>query len=96
MKRMIPIGMAFQNDFLSTMKADDFSNDHYDGVQLRRGRNNGMVLIMHSNRKNPFNWMVAYGFSTVFFPTFKDAVEFCQDHGMKLINTNDEYRSKLD
>ena len=81
MKRMIPIGVASYDDFLSVMNADDFSNKNYDGIQLRRGRNNGMVLIMHSKKKTPFEWMVAYGYSTVMFPTLDAAIKFCQAHG---------------
>ncbi len=88
MKRFIPIGMVVRNtaDLLKMMRADDFSDDKYEGVQLRSGKYDDIVMIMHSNKPSPRPWRVSYGFSTVFFNTLEEAVAFCEEHGMKLIN----------
>lgn len=82
--RFIPIGIADGFEAGNFMKATDFSNEMYDGVQLRISPSVGRVLIMHSKKGSPMPWKVVYGMSSVFFRTFEDAVEFCNDRGMQL------------
>ena len=83
--KYVPIGIAPKKDFLDAMNAADFSDEHYDGIQLRQGDRNKAVLIMHSKTSAPMEWKVVYGFSSVFFDTLDDAVAFCEEHGMKLL-----------
>ena len=67
------------------MKASDFNNDLYDGVQLRSTDRGLPVVIMHCKRDDPMRWKVIYGFSTVFFDSFQSAVDFCNSAGMKIM-----------
>lgn len=82
-----PVGIYSEDKKTSGgyMKATDFSNDRYDGVELRSGKNGTPVVIMHCKRNDPMRWMVQYGFSSVFFNTFADAVEFCNSRGMEIM-----------
>ena len=66
-------------------KASDFSNEAYDGVELRADPNDNPVIIMHSKRTAPLKWKVVYGFSTIFFRSFAEAVEFCNSRGFELV-----------
>lgn len=83
--RFIPIGITTEADIQPIMNASDYSDDKYEGVQLRNTKQNKMVLIMHSKKPSPMGWKVVYGFSTVFFNSLSDAVEFCEEHGMKVM-----------
>lgn len=83
--KYVPIGIAPEKDFLDAMNAADFSDEHFEGVQLRQKDRDKAVLIMHSKTSAPMEWKVVYGFSSVFFDTLDDAVAFCEEHGMKLL-----------
>ena len=83
--RLIPIGIAFRGDMTSRMSPTDYSDDRYEGVQLRKAGNNDTVLIMHSKRDTPLKWKVVHGLSTVFFGTLVEAVAYCEKRRMKLI-----------
>ena len=82
-----PVGIYSEDKTKSGgyMRATDFSNDRYDGVELRRTQKGLSVVIMHCKRDDPMRWMVQYGFSSVFFNTFADAVEFCNSRGMEIM-----------
>ena len=81
-----PIGIApGMGEMPCIMKASDFSNDLYEGVQLRKAQNGTPVIIMHCKRDDPMRWKVVYGFSTIFFNTFADAVAFCNSRGMEIM-----------
>ncbi len=83
--RFIPIGIADSKHMDAFMNPADFSDRHYDGVQLRKTPANNMVLIMRSRETSPMDWKVVYGFSSVFFRTFEEAAAFCQSRGMTLV-----------
>ena len=70
---------------LGTMCAEDFSNDHYEGIQLRVNSKRDPVIIMKSRTTDPLSWKVVCGFSQVFFRTFEEAVAFCNSRGMRLL-----------
>ena len=73
-----------------TMRASDYSNNLYDGVQLRQAQNGDPVIIMHCKRDDPMRWKVVYGFSTIFFKDFASAVDFCNSRGMEIIKEQSE------
>jgi len=79
----IPIGIIPNADAMPVLKASDFSDKNYDGVQLRKGQKDSIVLIMHSRKTSPMEWKVVYGFSQVFFHSFEEAVAYCERCGMK-------------
>lgn len=74
----------------NSMKASNFSDDLYDGVQLRRSSQGDTVIIMRCKRDDPMRWKVIYGFSTIFFRSFAEAVEFCNSRGMEIIKEQSE------
>lgn len=67
------------------VRASDYGDKLYDGVQLRKTEKGDPVIIMHCKRDDPLRWKVIYGFSTVFFRSFAEAVEFCNSRGMEII-----------
>ena len=83
--RFIPIGITTEEKFKPMMNASNYSDDKYEGVELRNSKQNKMVLIMHSKKPSPMGWKVVYGFSTVFFNSFSEAVAFCENHGMEMM-----------
>ena len=84
--RFKPIGIyRGANTRMPRPKVSDYSNDEYDTVELRSDRKENPVVIMHSKRTAPLTWKVVYGFSTVFFRSFAEAVEFCNTRGFKLM-----------
>ena len=72
------------------MNAADFSNEHYEGVRCGLDRNERPVVIMHSKREAPLRWKVVYGFSSVFFTTFKEALDFCNSSEMRMVKENED------
>lgn len=54
--RFIPIGVASESEFRPLMNASDFSDDKYDGIELRENKQNSMVLIMHNKKTAPMEW----------------------------------------
>lgn len=79
--KFIPIGQVFNGPFPQGLKASNFSNDQYEGVELLSGKKFPLVLIMRSKKTAPLEWMVAYGFSQIFFKTFREAMDFCKKQG---------------
>ena len=74
-----------KRDALRFMNASDYSDRDYDGIQLRKWKDNMPVLISHSKKTAPLMWRVSYGFSQIFFRTFEEAVEFCSSRGMEMV-----------
>lgn len=86
-----PLGLYEQTNRLYFMKPSDFSNKTYDAVQLRKTEKNLPALIMCSKELAPMRWKVVYGFSTVFFKTFDEAVAFCKAADMDLVSSEPGY-----
>lgn len=81
-----PVGIfSEQKNASRMMNASDFSNDRYEGVQLRSTDKGIPVIIMQSRQTAPLMWKVTYGFSQVFFRTFAEAVDFCNSRGMAIM-----------
>ena len=81
-----PMGIFTEgNKILACMNATDYSDKHFDGVELRCAKNGTPVIIMHSKKTAPLMWKVAYGYSQVFFRTFAEAVDFCNSRGMEIM-----------
>ena len=83
--KLIPIGVSPDVDARRLMRAEDFSDRRYDGIELRTDRQKNPVVIMHSKETDPLRWKVVYGFSQVFFRSFAEAVEFCNSRGFQLV-----------
>ncbi len=81
--RFIPIGITSKANLGELLNVSDFSDERYDAIQLREGKKNKLVLIMHSKKTSPMEWKVAYGSSTIFFNTLEEAVAFCDEREMK-------------
>ena len=89
--KLRPIGIYTKdNKPRVTMRASDYSDKLYDGVQLRKAQNGDPVIIMHCKRDDPMRWKVVYGFSTIFFKDFASAVDFCNSRGMEIIKEQTE------
>ncbi len=76
--RFIPIGITSKANLGELLNVSD-----YDAIQLREGKKNKLVPIMHSKKTSPMEWKVAYGSSTIFFNTLEEAVAFCDEREMK-------------
>ena len=84
--KLKPIGICDDDgNALCLMKASDFSDGNYEGIQLRRAKDGMTVIITKSRKTAPLMWRVVYGFSEVYFRTFSDAVEFCNSRGMEIM-----------
>ena len=84
--RSRPFGIPKSADGKSPdFKASDFSDKHYDGVEVRSDRDKKPVVIMRCKRNEPLLWKVVYGFSQIYFRSFAEAVEFCNTRGFKLV-----------
>ena len=81
-----PIGIVSEKGKLPYgMKATDYSNWLYDGIQLRCTEKGLPVIIMKCKRNDPLPWKVVYGFSSVFFKDFESAAAFCNSRGMEIM-----------
>ena len=80
------------NSFPPGMRASDFSNDHYAGIRMGKDIRDQTVLVMKSKDASPMPWSVCYGFSSVFFKTFREAMDFCNSRGMKLMQEAEDSR----
>jgi hypothetical protein len=89
--KMIPIGIYDEDgDALCLMKASDFSDRNYEGIQLRKTKEGMPVIISQSKKTAPLMWKVSYGFSQIFFRTFDEAIEFCGSRGMDMVKGKPE------
>lgn len=89
--KMIPIGIYDEDgDALCLMKASDFSDRNYEGIQLRKTKEGMPVIISQSRKTAPLMWKVSYGFSQIFFRTFDEAIEFCGSRGMDMVKGKTE------
>ena len=84
--KFIPIGIIdTENKIPVYMRASDFGNDRYEGIEIRADKKNAPVIVMRSKGEAPLPWKVAYGFSQIYFRTFAEAIEFCNSRGFKLV-----------
>lgn len=84
--KLIPVGIARDGSTIPLrMRAEDYGDRMYDGVQLRSDGKKNPVVILHCKRNDPLRWKVVYGFSQVFFRSFADAVKFCNSRGFQLV-----------
>ena len=81
--RFIPIGIASEKDFRKFLNADNFTDEKFECVQLRTDKDDNTVMIMHCKAPSPFEWRVKYRYTTVCFDSLKEAIAFCEEHGMK-------------
>ena len=80
------LGIASKDrNILPYMRPSDYSDSRYDCVELRATKNNHPVLVMQSKKTAPLMWKVCFGFSQVYFPSFAEAVDFCNSRGMKIM-----------
>ena len=58
--KMIPIGIYDEDgDALCLMKASDFSDRNYEGIQLRKTKQGMPVIILQSRKTAPLMWKVS-------------------------------------
>jgi len=84
--KFIPVGIYEKDSRLPLYaKASDLSDEHYDGIQMRKSRDGHPVIVMRSKKSAPLPWKVAYGFSEIYFRSFEEAINFCNSRGMQLV-----------
>lgn len=72
---------------LTEADARDFSTKDYTCVKLLLTKRGRPVAILESNDTKNWHWRVQYGFSTVVFPSYADAMRFCRDRFFELSDT---------
>jgi len=91
--RFRPYGIA-RKDGKSRMPVhpQDYSDARFEGIRCGYDRHNNPVIIMRSRQNDPLRWKVVYGFSAVFFDSFKEALDFCNSREMTMITEGaDDY-----
>ena len=86
----IPYGIYTGKGMPPEFNPSNYSDKFYDGVRGGYDRKNNPVVIMHCKRDDPYRWKVVYGFSTVFFENFKEAMDFCNSHEMRMFKENED------
>lgn len=71
----------------SQVDVDSFSTKDYTCVKLMRTKKGKPVAISESNDTKNWHWRVQYGFSTVVFPTYAEAMQFCRERFFDLNGT---------
>lgn len=69
---------------LTEADARDFSTKYYTCVKLLLTKRGRPVAILESNDTKNWNWRVQYGFSTVVFPTYAEAMQFSRERFYEL------------
>lgn len=70
-------------------RESDYSSKLYDGIRLYRDGKQRPVIISRCKRSDPLPWRIVYGFSSVFFRTFEEAVAFCNTRDMTLVQSEE-------
>lgn len=66
------------------LKPSDLSNAAYDCHIITETLKGEPVLILKRKTDSPMNWCVMQNFSTYFFFTRKEAIDFCENHGCSI------------
>ena len=69
---------------LTEADARDFSTKDYTCVKLLLTKRGRPVAILESNDTKNWHWRVQYGFSTVVFSTYAEAMQFCRERFYEL------------
>lgn len=68
------------------LQPEMFSNSAYDGMHIYNDKRGGTAILLRSDRVTPMPWCLFSGiFSTVFFPTYKEAMDYCNTRGYRLV-----------
>ena len=82
MNRIRIIGMMdAESEITKQSSPSDFSDDHYDGMSIYRGRDMRPVVIFISKNAEPARWKVVDGVSEFYFRSYAEASDFCQLRG---------------
>ena len=74
------------------VRPQDYSDARFEGIRCGYDRHKNPVIIMRSRQNDPLRWKVVYGFSAVFFESFKEALDFCNSREMTMITEGaDDY-----
>ena len=71
----------------SQADVDSFSTKDYTCVKLLLTKRGRPVAILESNDTKNWHWRVQYGFFTVVFPTYAEAMQFCRERFFNLNGT---------
>ena len=63
------------------LRPEELSNEKYDCRIIMETLRGEPVLIMSRKAYSTMNWCVMKGFSTCFFATRREAIDFCETHG---------------
>ena len=86
--RFRPIGIArIPGQDRVPIRPSDYNDKIYDGICCGYDERERPVVIMCGRRDDPLRWKVIYGFSTVFFKTFREAMDFCRSRNMTMTMT---------
>ena len=91
--RFRPYGIAGHgNKSRMPVRPQDYSDARFEGIRCGYDRHKNPVIIMRSRQNDPLRWKVVYGFSAVFFESFKEALDFCNSREMTMITEGaDDY-----
>ena len=82
MNRIKIIGMMDAESEITKQSSPlDFSDDLYDSVSLYRRKDMKPVVLFVSKNAEPARWKVLDGASAFYFPSWKEATDFCQMRG---------------
>lgn len=63
----------------------DFGDNQKEAMAMYRTVDGSPVILRRSNALTPMPWCIHNGSSTVFFTTYKDAIDHCRKRGYKLV-----------
>ena len=85
MKKIVVYGTADGKFPEEYMEPEIFSTDNSDGMQIYDNRHGGIAVLQRSDNPCPMPWrMYLGGCSMVFFRTYKEAKDFCDQRGYRL------------
>ena len=86
----IPIGIADSELRIEHVCLEDYTDEKYEAKKLLKDQYGRPVAICHT-KGAPTRYRVIHGTNMLFFPTYKDVLDYCTEHKCKPINGGKDY-----
>lgn len=70
----------------SKLKSSSLANKKYNFFCQLQDRHFQPVFIFQSKEASPCNWRICFGWTSLHFKTYQEAMEYCKNHGFSAPN----------
>lgn len=68
---------------MKQVDAKSINTTHHQCLVTLRDKNGLDVLVLCSKKPKPYNWLVCYNYSVIYFKTYREAMNYCKQRNFQ-------------